>query len=86
MKIDDFKKRLRKDRPATTIELKIPIDVLDDLEGIARLRGFSNDQALIRAHIGQGLRNDLESKSSPVRGHGAFLNGYADEDNGLYDE
>ena len=86
MKIDDLKKRLRKDRPATTISLKLPDDVIDDLQRIASRLGFSNYSALIRAYIGQGLRADLERESSPVRGHGAFLNGYADKDEGLYDE
>jgi hypothetical protein len=60
MKINDLKKRLRKDRPMTTITLRIPEDVIDDLKRIALCRGFSDYQALIRAYIGQGLRADLE--------------------------
>ncbi len=60
MKINDLKKRLRKDRPKTAISLMIPDDVLEDLQRIAPLRGFSDYHALIRAYIGQGLRADLE--------------------------
>ncbi|MGH7602170.1 MAG: hypothetical protein ACREOI_37875 [bacterium] len=60
MKINDLKKRLRKDRPKTAISLMIPEDVLEDLQRITPLRGFSDYHALIRAYIGQGLRADLE--------------------------
>jgi hypothetical protein len=86
MQIADIKERLRKDRPATIISLKLPDDVIDDLQRIAQLRGFSNYQALMRAYIGQGLRADLQSETNAVRDHSAFLNGYADEDEGLYDD
>jgi hypothetical protein len=66
MKINELRKRLRKDRNRTTISLKIPDDVLDDLKRIAPRLGFSNYQALIRAYIGQGLRTDLQRvESSP---------------------
>ncbi len=86
MKIAALKKRLRKDRPKTVISLKLPDDVIADLQRIAPLLGFSNYQALIRAYIGKGLRADLERESRPVRGHGAFLNGYAESDEGLYEK
>lgn len=42
-----------------TIQLRIPEDVIDDLKTVALRLGFSDYQALIRAYIGQGLRNDL---------------------------
>lgn len=64
MKIAYLKKRLRKDRPKTTISLKLPDDVIADVQRIAPLLGFSNYQALIRAYIGQGLREDLERLES----------------------
>jgi hypothetical protein len=51
--------RLRKDRPMTSISLRIPADVIDDLKAIATILGFSGYQPLIRAYIGQGLRKDL---------------------------
>jgi len=59
MKINDLKKRLAKDRAVTEINLRMPEDVLEDLRRIAPQLGFSNPEALIRAYIGQGLRNDL---------------------------
>ena len=66
MKINDLKKRLSKDRPMTEFTLRLPEDVLDDLQRIAPLTGFSHAEALIRSYIGQGLRKDLEkSEQSP---------------------
>ncbi|NUO80159.1 hypothetical protein HUU05_08790 [candidate division KSB1 bacterium] len=86
MKLSALKKRLRKDRPKTTISLKRQDDVIADLQRIASKQVFSNYHALIRAYIGEGLRADLERESRHVRGHGAFLNGYAEKDEGLYGE
>jgi hypothetical protein len=60
MKINDLKKRLQKERPMTTISLRMPQDVVDDLKRIAPRLGFSGYQPLIRAYVGQGLRRDLE--------------------------
>jgi hypothetical protein len=54
-----IKKRLRKDRVMTTISMRLPEDVIDDLKEIAPALGFSGYQPLIRAYIGQGLRKDL---------------------------
>ena len=59
MKINDLKKRLSKNRPITEFSLRIPEDVLEDLRRIAPQLGFSNVEALVRAYIGQDLRNDL---------------------------
>jgi hypothetical protein len=53
-------KRLSKDRPMTTISIRIPEDVIDDLKDIAPALGFAGYQPLIRAYIGRGLRKDLE--------------------------
>ena len=44
----------------TTISLRIPEDVINDLKDIAPRLGFSGYQPLIRAYVGQGLRSDLE--------------------------
>ena len=60
MKVESLKKRLDKNRPMTTITIRIPEDVIDDLKRIAPLLGFSGYQPLVRAYIGQGLRTDLE--------------------------
>ncbi len=54
-----IQKRLQKDRPMTSISLRIPEDVIDDLKAVAPALGFSGYQPLIRAYIGQGLRKDL---------------------------
>ncbi|MBD2433338.1 MULTISPECIES: hypothetical protein [Fischerella] len=60
MKFEDLKKRLDRNRPMTTITIRIPEDVVEDLKRVAPLLGFSGYQPLIRAYIGQGLRADLE--------------------------
>lgn len=60
MKISKLKRRLQKDRTMTTISLRMPEDVIDDLKDIAPRLGFSGYQPLIRAYIGQGLRADVE--------------------------
>jgi predicted transcriptional regulator len=44
----------------TTISIRMPEDVIDDLKEIAPALGLSGYQPLIRAYIGQGLRRDLE--------------------------
>ncbi|NJR52510.1 MAG: hypothetical protein HC780_25990 [Leptolyngbyaceae cyanobacterium CSU_1_3] len=60
MKIEALKKRLDKNRPMTSVTIRIPEDVVEDLKRVAPLLGFSGYQPLIRAYIGQGLRVDLE--------------------------
>lgn len=60
MKIEHLKKRMDRDRPMTSVTLRMPGDVVDDLKRIAPLLGFSGYQPLMRAYIGQGLRKDLE--------------------------
>lgn len=60
MKIENLKKRLDRDRPMTSVTIRIPEDVVEDLKRIAPILGFSGYQPLIRAYIGQGLRVDLE--------------------------
>ena len=51
-----IKGRLKKNRQMTTISIRIPEDVIDDLKEIAPALGFSGYQPLIRAYVGQGLR------------------------------
>ncbi|AFZ47080.1 hypothetical protein Cyast_1111 [Cyanobacterium stanieri PCC 7202] len=60
MKIETLKQRLKKDRPMESVTLHIPEDVVEELKTIAPLLGFSGYQPLIKAYIGQGLRQDLE--------------------------
>lgn len=60
MKINELKQRLKKDRPMTSVTLRMPEDVVGDLKRVAPMLGFSGYQPLMRAYIGQGLRVDLE--------------------------
>ena len=60
MKIEALKKRLDKNRPMSSVTIRMPEDVVEDLKRVAPLLGFSGYQPLIRAYIGQGLRADLE--------------------------
>jgi len=43
----------------TSVTIRIPENVIDDLKLRAPVVGFSGYQPLIRAHIGQGIRKDL---------------------------
>ena len=52
------KTRLRKDRPNTTITMRIPVDVVESLKAIAPTRGFSAYQTLLKSYISEGLRRD----------------------------
>lgn len=60
MKLETIKRRLSPGRPMTSVTLRMPQDVVDDLKRIAPLRGFTGYQALMRAYVGAGLREDLE--------------------------
>ena len=64
MKIETLKQRLDRNRPMTSVTIRIPEDVVNDLKRIAPLLGFSGYQPLIRAYVGQGLRVDLERLES----------------------
>jgi hypothetical protein len=57
--------RLQKDRPIATISIRMPEDVMEDLKRVAPVLGFSGYQPLIRAYIGQGLRQNLERPERP---------------------
>lgn len=59
MKTSKLRVRLQKNRPMTTITMRIPADIVEDLKRVAPERGFSGYQPLIRAYVGQGLREDL---------------------------
>ena len=55
---DILKVRLAKDRPMTSITLRIPVDVVDSLKAIAPYKGFSGYQGLLKAYLSEGLRRD----------------------------
>ncbi len=60
MKMETIKKRLAKDRPMISVTLRMPEDVVEDMKRLAPLKGFSGYQALMRAYVGAGLREDME--------------------------
>jgi hypothetical protein len=60
MKLETIKKRLNPKRPMVSITLRMPADVVADLKQIAPAKGMTGYQALIRAYVGQSLREDLE--------------------------
>ena len=53
-----LRKRLKKDRPTTTITMRIPVDVIESLKAIAPSRGFTAYQTLLKSYISAGLRRD----------------------------
>jgi hypothetical protein len=53
-----LKTRLKKDRPMTSITLRIPVDVVQSMKTIAPQRGFSGYQTLLKAYLSEGLRRD----------------------------
>lgn len=55
---ETLKKRLKKDRPMTSITLRIPEDVVESLKVIAPLKGASGYQGLLKLYISEGLRKD----------------------------
>ena len=55
---DRIKTRLVKDRPMTSITLRIPIDVVASLKELAPQTGHSGYQALLKSYIGEGMRRD----------------------------
>ena len=53
-----IKTRLAKDRPMTSITLRIPVDVVESMKDIAPKRGFAGYQTLLKAYLSEGLRRD----------------------------
>ncbi|MGL5836473.1 MAG: hypothetical protein ACRC1Z_25075 [Waterburya sp.] len=66
MKAKALKQRLDRNRPMTSVTIRMPEDVVEDLKKVAPLLGFSGYQPLIRAYVGQGLRVDLERLESEM--------------------
>lgn len=70
MKVNELKRRLRKDRAMTTVSLTMPKDVVEDLKRTAPRLGFYGYESLIRAYVGQGLRVHLERfEAAPEMSH-----------------
>jgi hypothetical protein len=66
---DTLRRRLAKDRPMTSITLRIPVDVVNSLKTIAPMRGMAGYQSLLKLYISDGLRRDEVdfSAHSPAR-------------------
>ena len=63
-----IRQRMERPRKMTTISMRMPETVLEELKEIAPMLGFSGYQPLIKAYIGQGLRKDLERlDNTPVQ-------------------
>jgi predicted DNA binding CopG/RHH family protein len=60
---DTLKNRLTKDRPMTSITLRIPVDVVESMKTIAPYKGFSGYQALLKSYISEkgfaGMKRNL---------------------------
>src|SRR5215470_2289424 len=59
------KSRLRKDRPSTTITMRIPVDVVESLKALAPMKGFTAYQTLLKSYISEGLRRDEAQFDQP---------------------
>ncbi len=55
---ETLKTRLAKDRPTTSITLRIPVDVMASLKSIAPTKGLNGYQALLKSYVSDGLRRD----------------------------
>lgn len=62
------KTRLAKDRPMTSITLRIPVDVIDSMKSIAAERGFAGYQTLLKSYLSEGLRRDEAARDGDEAG------------------
>lgn len=53
-----IKARIKRDRTATSIAVRIPKDLVVSLKEMASLRGMGGHHDLLRTYIGEGLRHD----------------------------
>jgi putative aminopeptidase FrvX len=60
MKAETLRKRLDRNRPMTSVTIRMPEDVVEDLKRLAPQLGFSGYQPLVRAYVGQAMREDLK--------------------------
>lgn len=58
MLTERLKTRLTKDRPMTSITLRIPVDVVESMKALAPQRGFTGYQTLLKSYLSEGLRRD----------------------------
>ncbi|MBK6972902.1 MAG: hypothetical protein IPH26_08055 [Sterolibacteriaceae bacterium] len=58
MQSDRLKARLRKDRPMTSITIRMPVDAVESMKTIAPLKGLIGYQSLLKSYVSEGLRRD----------------------------
>ena len=63
-----LKSRLKKDRPMTSVTVRIPVDVVESMKAIAPQRGFTGYQTLLKAYLSEGLRRDEAQFAAAVHG------------------
>jgi len=55
---EKLNQRLDRNRPMTSITLRVPVDVVQSMKAIAPKKGFSGYQTLLKTYISEGLRKD----------------------------
>lgn len=55
---DKMKARLNKDRPMTSITIRMPLDAIESMKAIAPLKGMAGYQSLLKSYVSDGLRRD----------------------------
>jgi len=58
---DDFEVLSLRPRPSRSVEISMPIDVIDALTELADERDMPFE-ALVRSYVGQGMRRDLSRR------------------------
>lgn len=62
---DRLKSRLTKDRPMTSITLRIPVDVVESMKTIAPQRGFRIPKALLKSYLSEACAVTSSSSLPP---------------------
>jgi hypothetical protein len=55
---EKLKARLIKNRPMTSITIRMPVDAVESMKIIAPQKGLSGYQSLLKAYVSEGLRQD----------------------------
>ncbi len=55
---ESLQKRLAKNRPMTSITVRVPVDVVESMKAIAPKLGLSGYQTLLKSYLSEGLRRD----------------------------
>ena len=63
--LERISKRMVKEPPMSLISMRLPQHMIDELKEIARSKGFSGYQGLIRYYVSQGARKDIEEMDAP---------------------